>query len=730
MEQEKRFLLFVVLATLLLIGYPYVVGLIQGDPPPQEVVAVDQQDDAAVLPEEQTPPPQEPTATTSQQAADSETAPPLENPAPTVEIPLARATLGSGDPESGYRMLVTLTGKGAAVQRIELSSTRFRDLEFEGGYIGHLDVSELPEGTGCRVNVVGPGTPAAQAGLRIGDIIREVNGIIIGDATAFAAQIDEARPGTDLKLRFERNQEDQIVTIQAQRKPLEIVRPEGTDPISFLMTLDRVGDQTLTGTQTELPGLDLLTSNWELSEQLPEKITFRRVLSDRQLEIYKRFELHARQEGDDASPGYDFDVSIEIKNTGSAPAVVAYRLDGPTGLPTEGEWYASRISRHGGNPGLRDVVAGFRTGGKLIPDMISPAAILDDDLPDWATKPAVSPLVYLGVDTQYFACCLLPRPADSAQVDFQRVMPLVVSPVPKESAQFRLANTSCRLISVPHTIEPGASFVENFQVFAGPKQPAVLAHYELGELVYFGWFGFVARPMTQILHGFYAIVGNYGIAIILLTVMVRLVMFPLSRKQALNALKMQEIQPEIKRLTEKYKNNPEARAKAQQELFRKHGYNPLSGCLPLFVQLPIFIGLYRALSVDVELRQAPLFWEGFRWCSNLAAPDMLFRWDSWLPTFLLSWLGPYFNLLPIITVALFVVQQKMYMPPPADEQAAMQAKVMQYMMLFMGVLFFKVPSGLCVYFIASSLWGFGERKLMPKPAAAPAVVPAVAGRKS
>ena len=173
----------------------------------------------------------------------------------------------------------------------------------------------------------------------------------------------------------------------------------------------------------------------------------------------------------------------------------------------------------------------------------------------------------------------------------------------------------------------------------------------------------------------------------------------------------------------------EARTKAQQELFRKHNYNPLSGCLVLFIQLPIFIALYRSLMVDIELRQAPLLTERIRWCSNLAAPDMLLDWSGFMPGFITSGvgilgLGPYFNLLPILTVVLFVVQQKMFMPPPADEQAAMQQKIMKYMMLFIGLLFFKVASGLCVYFIASSLWGLAERKFLPKTTpAAPAAGP-------
>jgi YidC/Oxa1 family membrane protein insertase len=120
--------------------------------------------------------------------------------------------------------------------------------------------------------------------------------------------------------------------------------------------------------------------------------------------------------------------------------------------------------------------------------------------------------------------------------------------------------------------------------------------------------------------------------------------------------------------------------------------------------------------VDIELRQAPLISEHVRWCSNLAAPDMLLDWSAWMPAFVISWLGPYFNILPVLTIALFIAQQKMFMPPPTDDQSRMQQKIMKYMMVFMGFIFFKVASGLCIYFIASSLWGLAERKLLPKPA--------------
>jgi YidC/Oxa1 family membrane protein insertase len=201
----------------------------------------------------------------------------------------------------------------------------------------------------------------------------------------------------------------------------------------------------------------------------------------------------------------------------------------------------------------------------------------------------------------------------------------------------------------------------------------------------------------------------------MLTVVVRAAMWPLSRKAARNAAMMQHLAPELKRISEKHKTDMEKRVQAQRELYKKYNFNPFGGCLLMFVQLPIFIGLYRCLSVDIELRQAPLI-PGMKWASNLAGPDMLWRWP--LPRFLANetgWLGPYLNILPVVTIALFIIQQKLFTPPATDDQTRMQQKIMQIMMVVIGVMFFKVPSGLCIYFIASSVWGIAERLLLPKP---------------
>ena len=281
----------------------------------------------------------------------------------------------------------------------------------------------------------------------------------------------------------------------------------------------------------------------------------------------------------------------------------------------------------------------------------------------------------------------------------------------------------------PVELAPGQSQNDSYVIFIGPKRPDLLAQYKaaddpnysLKDIIYYGmWpFGAVARGMLSILHFFYGIVGNYGIAIIMLTVLVRGAMFPISFKQTQNMARMQALKPEMDRINEKYKTDMQKRSQAMQELYRKHKINPLGGCLPVFLQLPIFIGLYRSLMVDVELRQSPLFGQAIRWCSNLAAPDMLYNWSWFMPAFVnngegIFGLGPYFNVLPLVTVVLFLVTQKMSMPEPTNEQAAMQQKMMKYMTIFMGLMFYKVASGLCLYFIASSLWGIGERQLLKK----------------
>jgi YidC/Oxa1 family membrane protein insertase len=181
-------------------------------------------------------------------------------------------------------------------------------------------------------------------------------------------------------------------------------------------------------------------------------------------------------------------------------------------------------------------------------------------------------------------------------------------------------------------------------------------------------------------------------------------MFPLGRKQALMAQRTQELQPYLKEIQAKYKDDKEKQTRETLALYKKHGVNPVSGCIPALIQLPIFVGLWQALNTSAALRHSP-----FLWINDLAAPDMLFRFP-----FEVVFLGHWFNLLPIVVVGLMLLQTKLFSPPATTPEAEMQQKTMKYMMIFMAVMFYKVPSGLGIYFITSSLWSIGERLLLPK----------------
>ena len=644
-------------------------------------------------------------------------------------FPRERRTLGSLDPEAPSRMLVTLSSRGGTIERIELADPRFHDQDDRSGYLGHLAPTAVPEG--CRVGVVGPGTPAARAGLQAGDVLVTVNGLGVADPATLHAVLAKTKPGQRAALEWLRAGRPETAEVVLARRPLEVVRPEYQarpvidpdrephDPLSFRLSLESRDGRGRREPLAELAGNELADVDWQTETTADGTgVRFTRSLP-RDLTLVKEYRLAAPADAAAGPSGYRLELTVELQSA-AGETVVVYALDGPTGLPTEGWWYAQRVARDWSSLAVRDVALRFAgEPSVLVSGMKIADAALDH--PASAVRDG-KPLAFAGVDSLYFASALVPAASGAGVPELAEVRPLVVGAVPP-AARKKLVDVTSRVVSRELTVAPAAPVVHRYEIFAGPKQPDLLREFGgpgggMDDLVYYGWFGWVARPMVAILHALHAVVRNYGLAIILLTMMVRGAMFPISRRQALSSQKMQALQPEMKALTEKYKNDPEKRTRATQELWRKHGVNPLGGCLPVFIQIPIFMGLYRALATDVELRQAPLFSSAIRWCSNLAAPDMLLDWSRWMPSFLVApegWLGPFLNLFPLVTIGLFLWQQKLFMPPAMDEQQKMQQQVMNYMMWFMAVMFFKVPCGLCLYFIASSLWGIAERLWLPVP---------------
>lgn len=483
--------------------------------------------------------------------------------------------------------------------------------------------------------------------------------------------------------------------------PNEQLRLVGTNPDTELKTLET--SLPAIDNQLKALGTDLDSVDWEVVETIPDEnlpgtnsaVTYRFVSPDKKLEIRKRYALQ-KVAGDSAShdvrdtnhSGYMLNATVSLKNLDTVAHTVDYRLQGPVGLPLENREHTSRY---------RSIQVGFLNDDESVePKVIAAKAVVEasdaDEVEKWKRQ-----FKYIGVDVQYFAALLLP--AGVKDIDYvQAVL------VDKEDANVNHSDISFEVQSAEVSIPPGTEKTDEYSLYAGPKREGLLDPIGAAPVMEYGWFGGVARVMLALLKFMHDRLGMpYGIAIICMTILVRACLFPISMKQARGAKKMKELQPKIAELKKKYENKKEDFARAQMELFRQHNYNPFAGCLPLILQMPIFFGLYTALNSSIDLRMA-----SFLWIDNLAAPDALFRLPFQLP----FGLGGDFNLLPLITVLLFVVQQKMFMPPPTDEQTAMQQRMMMWMSLLFGVFFYHMPSGLCVYFIASSLWGLGERKLL------------------
>jgi YidC/Oxa1 family membrane protein insertase len=690
-------------------------------------------------------------------------------------------TLGSMNPKSKYNMLVTLTNQGAAVVRTELNTERYKDVQEHSGYIGQIvadqntsDWEALKLGGGVIVQVIGDGTPAQIYGIKIGDRITNVRNLITEKNTQIRNFQDlrnvllQSKPKEKIRLEIIREGKTIEQDIILEQHPIDVIRPESvtrnyddysklgglsgvvfdnetklaSDQLSFLTTLLKLDEHKLelpkslnannsayTGIyerdstmDKELLDLKLRRKAWRVVKKSENEVTFAITLPSYNIEMFKTYYLAQNDEKTTlpniSGAGYHLKLKIEIHNRDSKSHKVAYQLDGPTGLPLEGGWYAQKTGPTWSRFGIRDIVVKFQgNNGQVVPNTL---VAMDKVANEWGS----TPIEYIGVDSLYFQCTIRPNKPINDETWHEYSMPIRVGE--RNYNWQTLTNVSFRLMGKEKLLNAGEKFEHEYVVFLGPKSTKLLAEYGLSQTVSYGWFWFVAQPLLWVLQTFNHIGVSYAAAIILLTICVRLLIFPMSRKMIISAMKMAELQPQIQAINEKYKNDMQARSKAINALFKEHNYSPMAGCLPLLIQFPIFIGLYKALSIDPGLYGTPLITKSLRWCVDLSAPDRLFDWSNfwnWIgyPGFnegqgILT-LGPFFNVLPILTIALFLIQQEIMMPPPApnDEQAKMQRKMMKFMMIFLGLLFFKVPSGLCIYFIASTLFALFERRFIPKP---------------
>lgn len=223
-----------------------------------------------------------------------------------------------------------------------------------------------------------------------------------------------------------------------------------------------------------------------------------------------------------------------------------------------------------------------------------------------------------------------------------------------------------------------------YKLFAGPKEYDYLKKFNVGleHIVDFGFFSIIARPLFWFLKLLYSITHNYGIAIIILTILVRLPFIPIVNRGQKSMQKLSELQPKLMQLREQYKNDPQKLQKEMMELYRKYKVNPMSGCLPILLQIPVFFALYKILTIAIELRQAPFMF----WIDDLSVKD------------------PYY-VLPILMGATMLIQQKMT-PSTMDPT---QQKIMLLMPVIFTFLFLTFPSGLVLYWLVNNIFGIAQQ---------------------
>jgi YidC/Oxa1 family membrane protein insertase len=324
---------------------------------------------------------------------------------------------------------------------------------------------------------------------------------------------------------------------------------------------------------------------------------------------------------------------------------------------------------------------------------------------------------WIGLESEWYLTALIPRSPGMLLVEAR-----IAEPGPDPSRPVDLSQIAVRIPL--SSLKPGQIWEGQVQTYTGPKEYDRLkaVGVALEKSIYFGGFPapqnygglpmeWLAVPILWLMHRFYEFTHNYGVAIILLTVITKVLFFPLTIKSMTSMKAMQALQPQINALRSKYKSDPQRLQRETMELYRTHKVNPLGGCLPMVVQIPIFYALYVALSVSVDIQNAPFICFGRLfgvdlWICDLAAHD---------PTYVL----------PILMGVSMFVQQKMT-PVMGDPR---QAKMMLFMPVVFTFMFLNLPAGLVLYWTLSNVLQIAQQKYMEKMGKKPGKVPARAPKK-
>ena len=343
------------------------------------------------------------------------------------------------------------------------------------------------------------------------------------------------------------------------------------------------------------------------------------------------------------------------------------------------------------------LVRKLEEGGRKIafegPEGLIDKSLKEIKVKDDAQKVDVAGLItWIGITSRYFMINAIPTEPVTGSV---------------EAVHFKGGLVKAALIDAESVFSPGQEKIYKYRIFAGPKSAQLLNSYgyQLSKSINFGWFDFLAKPFLWIMNQIYRVIPNYGVAIILLTAMTKIVLWPLGAKSYKSMNQMKRMQPLMAEIREKYKNDKKKMNEEMMGLYRTYKVNPMGGCLPMVLQLPVFLALYNMLYGAIELRHAPFM----LWINDLSAPDRLFHFGFNIP-----FMNPPAGI-PVLTIimgATMFLQQKMT-PTPGDPS---QAKIMMFMPLIFTVIFINFPSGLVLYWLVNNILSMGQQFFTQKKA--------------
>ena len=305
-----------------------------------------------------------------------------------------------------------------------------------------------------------------------------------------------------------------------------------------------------------------------------------------------------------------------------------------------------------------------------------------------------SPDGWAGMIQHYFAAAWLPPKEGTPGANWNNAT--------REFYTKKVADNyySTGMIVPAGTIAPGATMKFDARLFAGPQDQDMLAAIQpgLNLVVDYGWLTILAQPMFELLKWLHKMLGNWGLAIIALTVIIKGVFFPLSAASYRSMARMKKVAPRLATLKERFGDDRMKMNQAMMELYKEEKINPLGGCLPILIQIPVFIALYWTLLASVEMRHAPFY----LWITDLSAPDTLFG--------TIPGLDMPVGLLPIIMAVSMFIQTKMNPTPPDP----IQAKMMTIMPIVFSIFFFFFPSGLVLYWVVNNILSIAQQYQITK----------------